>query len=905
MAPTKPDNARIGRYEVLRKIATGGMAELFVAKHVGMDGFEKVVALKRILSHLAFDEEFIAMFRDEARLVAKLNHPHIVQIYDLGKSDDSYFIAMEYIAGRNLSSIAKKARTRGESLPPVNIARCLAQACEGLYYAHTRKDAEGRGLEIIHRDVSPQNIIVSFSGSVKLVDFGIAKAASKVAHTRTGVLKGKYAYMSPEQIRGTSPIDARSDLFAVGIVLYELLCGRRPFEKDTSMQTLKAIVQEEPVPCRELNPEIPEGLAAIIHRCLEKNKNRRYASAQEVQVDLEDFVSGSRTRCNSITISHWLSSLFDGELSRENGGTVVFKGVGEVILPDVPNAPRPPIPAPSNRLLEAVPAPSAEMAPERRGIDANDLLEEFTLDRPLDRSSARYSDDSTVHTGETDGPDLSSSGVVMNFDAESSDLDVDDVWHPDTHALEDEERPGEATIALPKVDHREEHPEGEDSLRVDGDVSGELSDLLRDLEDDVDVSPSEAEADATLAMPPVSDREAEVDQSLTADELAALYDGVAEDDDVDALIGDPTVGVGGQVGGSSEDEPVWGALDDSGGGAVVTDPPTRDAWNELEAERTLAPSQTGAVARGPRTDRLPPEPLDERTLDGVISEELAERVVEPTARPRRRSSPVAAIALERREVPLDGPNAVPFEPNAAFEPEGQLSDLFGGDSATDSDAEAQSPHLRPRSHQDEYSALVAPASPLPRESVRPADHASSSRLQALPSHASMAARSAPSISRSVIGRQIREVVRSTSQAGDSSPRIVPTPVMTGAAPAYPTPSPAPVLTGARPFTLRSRLLTAAKTALGVVALAAATYAVLLYLLPPEPLLEVATDPPGATLRLNGALIPGQTPITLRLEPGVAYRLQLEREGYQTVADEVSVAPDQGRTSYRVQLQPRP
>jgi serine/threonine protein kinase len=310
------------------------MAELFLAKQVGLEGFEKVVAIKRILAHLAFDDEFINMFRDEARIVAKLSHPNIVQIYDLGKSDDSYFIAMEYIPGRNLSSVAKKAKLKGEKLPPEFIARCIAQACEGLYYAHTRQDIDGKPLKIVHRDVSPQNIILAFSGGVKLVDFGIAKAATKIAHTRAGVLKGKYAYMSPEQIRGDE-VDARSDLFAVGIVLYELLCGRRPFEKENSIQTLKAIVQEQHVDCRLLNSDIPDGLASIIDKALSKTYADRWSSAQELQLALEDFVAGTGKRCNNIVISKWVTDLFAEELSRDRGGTMVFKGVGEIILPDL------------------------------------------------------------------------------------------------------------------------------------------------------------------------------------------------------------------------------------------------------------------------------------------------------------------------------------------------------------------------------------------------------------------------------------------------------------------------------------------------------------------------------------------------------------------------------------------
>jgi len=413
---------RIGRYEVLRKIATGGMAELFLAKHVGMEGFEKVVAIKRILSHLAYDEEFINMFRDEARLVAKLSHPNIVQIYDLGKSNDSYFIAMEYIPGRNLASIAKKARLRQEPLPPPYIARCIALACEALYYAHTRSDLDGRPMGIVHRDVSPQNIIVAFSGSVKLVDFGIAKAATKIQQTRAGVLKGKYAYMSPEQIKGEE-IDARSDLFSVGIVLYELLCGKRPFEKDNSIQTLKAIVQEPHVDPRVINPQIPDGLADIINKALSKNRDVRYGSAQAVQIALEDFVTSTGERANNVVIGQWLSTLFEDEIDKQRGGTITFKGVGEIILPadekpepgqDLPLDAEESAPPPTH----AAPPPDKGLGLERgRGggsIETSErkptangrggLLKEGVIGRPT-----RAGDDEATHLAR-DAPGPSESG---------------------------------------------------------------------------------------------------------------------------------------------------------------------------------------------------------------------------------------------------------------------------------------------------------------------------------------------------------------------------------------------------------------------------------------------------------------------------------------------------------------
>lgn len=403
------------------------MAELFLARQVGMEGFERIVAIKRILAHLAHDEDFINMFRDEARIVAKLSHPNIVQIYDLGKSNDTYFIAMEYIPGRNLASVAKKIRKVGAKLKPEYFARCVAEACAGLHYAHTRQDLDGKPLGIVHRDVSPQNVIVAFSGGVKLVDFGIAKAATKIAHTRAGVLKGKYAYMSPEQIRGEE-IDARSDLFAVGIVLYELLCGKRPFEKENSIQTLKAIVQEKPGDCRELNPEIPKALADIIDRCLAKRRDERFQSAQEVQMALEDYLVGSKTRVHNVVISEWLQELFKEELAKggPGGSMMVLKGLGEVILPDAddqkarseerpedvpgqtqeaPVASSIDEPAPKPRILSRQPTRRS-----RPGITSSDisssgrasLIKEGVIDRPFDDAQDRIDDGATRSTSALD-----------------------------------------------------------------------------------------------------------------------------------------------------------------------------------------------------------------------------------------------------------------------------------------------------------------------------------------------------------------------------------------------------------------------------------------------------------------------------------------------------------------------
>jgi serine/threonine-protein kinase len=323
--------ARIDRYEPLKRLAIGGMAEIFLAKQSGLEGFEKVVVLKRILPHLASDAEFVSMFLDEARIAAKLSHPNVVQIYDLGKADQTYYIAMEYVSGRNVQHLINKQQQLGGHLPVEHVVKIIAGVCDGLYYAHARKDYDGKPLNIVHRDISPQNILVSFAGGVKVVDFGIAKASTQLAQTRAGVLKGKYAYMSPEQVRGAK-IDHRSDIFAVGLVMYEMLTGMRAFERDNSLKTLKAIVQEKPLNPREMNPDIPMEVVKLLSKALEKNPDRRYKSAQEMQLALEDWLETSPKKSNNVRVSRFLYELFDDELNSTEG-TLVVKGVGQVIIP--------------------------------------------------------------------------------------------------------------------------------------------------------------------------------------------------------------------------------------------------------------------------------------------------------------------------------------------------------------------------------------------------------------------------------------------------------------------------------------------------------------------------------------------------------------------------------------------
>jgi serine/threonine protein kinase len=305
-----------GEYKIIKKIATGGMAEVFLAKRVGMKGFEKLLAIKRILPQFAENEEFIAMFIDEAKLAAKLTHRNIVQIYDFGNQQDFYYIAMEYIFGKDLRSILKKSKDRGERLPLAQCAYIITEAAKGLEYAHTLRDHFGKSLQIIHRDISPQNILISYEGEVTLADFGIAKAASKSTETRAGVLKGKLLYMSPEQAWG-KPIDRRSDLYSLGVVFYEMVTNRKIFDADSEFSMLEKVRNAEVEFPPDVFVNFPQELLQIIRKALEKSPENRYRSAHEMRIDLENYLLTTQERLSEKAIADYLKKLFKEEIEEE------------------------------------------------------------------------------------------------------------------------------------------------------------------------------------------------------------------------------------------------------------------------------------------------------------------------------------------------------------------------------------------------------------------------------------------------------------------------------------------------------------------------------------------------------------------------------------------------------------
>ena len=300
---------QLGRYEIIKPLARGGMAELLLARTTGMQAFERHVAIKRIRQDLAGDEKFIRMFLDEARLAASLHHHNIVQVYDVGEADGTYFFAMEYVHGEDLRTVIYKVRDRGEQVPLELVCAIVIAAAAGLHHAHEQLGPNLKPLGLVHRDVSPGNILIGFDGSVKLVDFGLAKAALRSVQTRTGSLKGKAGYMSPEQCRGLV-LDRRSDVFALGIVLYELATARRLFKSDNDFLTMSAIVQGDVPPPSTHRPGLSRAIDDITMRALAKDPAARFQTADELRGALERFMLDAQLRTSQKLLLDFMKQLF-------------------------------------------------------------------------------------------------------------------------------------------------------------------------------------------------------------------------------------------------------------------------------------------------------------------------------------------------------------------------------------------------------------------------------------------------------------------------------------------------------------------------------------------------------------------------------------------------------------------
>lgn len=290
------------RYRVLEKIASGGMAEVFRAESAGLEGFKKTVAIKRVLPHLSEKKQFIGMFLDEARLSAHLSHSNCVQVFDIGVGDNTYFIVMEYVDGADLKAIIDQARRSGRPFPVEMATLICLRICEGLSYAHEASDPHGQTLGIVHRDMSPPNVLITRHGEVKIVDFGLAKANSQLEKSEPGIIKGKFSYLSPEAALG-QPIDHRTDIFAVGIILWEMLAGRRLFLGDSDLETVRQVQAARIPSIKQFHPQATAELDRVLAKALARDPAQRYATARDLGRDLNALLFHSGHPVSSFDIA--------------------------------------------------------------------------------------------------------------------------------------------------------------------------------------------------------------------------------------------------------------------------------------------------------------------------------------------------------------------------------------------------------------------------------------------------------------------------------------------------------------------------------------------------------------------------------------------------------------------------
>jgi hypothetical protein len=307
------NHGTIGRYQLIKRLAVGGMADIWLAQERGKKGYERTVVVKSLRDDVTDDDDLIPMFVEEARIAACLKHESIVELYEVGKFEGGHFLAMEFVFGRDLRALRERLADRGEKLPHKHAVAIVADVLEALYYAHHDATFEGRPLRVVHRDVSPQNVIVGFDGGVKLLDFGIAKAAAQLSRTRAGVLKGKYAYMSPEQVN-LREVDHRADVFSAGVVLWELLTGRRLFLRDTEYETIQAVVACSIPRARAIDPNIPRTLSWICTRALRRAPRWRYRDARAMSQALRAW-DGRDPQVARDELAQWMAHLFREELT--------------------------------------------------------------------------------------------------------------------------------------------------------------------------------------------------------------------------------------------------------------------------------------------------------------------------------------------------------------------------------------------------------------------------------------------------------------------------------------------------------------------------------------------------------------------------------------------------------------
>jgi serine/threonine-protein kinase len=308
------------RYRVIDRLAAGGMAEVYRAESAGLEGFKKKVAIKRVLPHLSEKKKFIKMFLDEARLGAYLSHSNCVQVFDIGVGDNTYFIVMEYVDGADLKAVIEWIRRQNRSLPTPYAVYITTKICEGLAYAHDLTDEHGRSLSIVHRDLSPPNVLITKFGEIKIVDFGLAKASTQLEKSEPGIIKGKFSYLSPEAAQGKE-VDLRTDVFAAGIILWEMLAGRKLFQGDSDFETVRQVQRAEVPPLSRINPTVDPTLEAIINKSLARDVNARFRTARDFGIALNDWLFSSNSAVSPYNIAELVQNVIR-ERQKDKGNRV-------------------------------------------------------------------------------------------------------------------------------------------------------------------------------------------------------------------------------------------------------------------------------------------------------------------------------------------------------------------------------------------------------------------------------------------------------------------------------------------------------------------------------------------------------------------------------------------------------
>jgi serine/threonine-protein kinase len=358
---------QLGRYHLLDRIAFGGMAEIYRAKTFDANGHAHLVAVKRVLAHLAEDDDFIQMLVDEAKIASVLRHASIARVYEFARAGGEYFIAMEHVDGKDMRTLLERCRAKKKAMPPEHAAYVAAEVASALHAAHSAVDAKRRPLRIVHRDVSPSNVIASYTGEVKLCDFGIAKATLSKVNTKTGVIKGKVKYMSPEQALGRK-LDHRSDVFSLGSCLYEMLTRLPPFTASNEMDLLIKVRDAKYRPISDLAPGVPPELESIADKCLTRSRAHRYQTAAELETDLRAFLRRYVPNYSRSHLGRYMRKMFAVEIEKELRmleeyvlSDQVSDDVGENLIHPSPDGEVVPIEVPFQ------PKPTGTMAPAPRG----------------------------------------------------------------------------------------------------------------------------------------------------------------------------------------------------------------------------------------------------------------------------------------------------------------------------------------------------------------------------------------------------------------------------------------------------------------------------------------------------------------------------------------------------------